>query len=257
MQEFFRKIFEYLKRRGAVFTSIIFTIIVTLFSVGMTVLIHKVFESEVTVISFIIAILVPFIIAPVFTFFILGLTFKLDDAQIQMRTLSITDDLTKAFNRRYFSEIAEQECARTMRYDVEFSIILFDIDGFKHINDTLGHYAGDRVLQETSRICKESIRGTDVFARWGGDEFIILVRESRKVDLKTMIKRIQRNLEEITLNIEGTEIRITVSVGAQRSSKHCDNFNLIVSNADKALYEAKEQGGNCFVIGEEEQNQDK
>ena len=253
MQEFFRKLFEYLKRRGAVFTSIVFTIIVTLFSVGMTYLINKVFESEVTVTSFIIAILVPFIIAPVFTFFILGLTFKLDDAHVQMHTLATTDDLTKAYNRRYFSEIAEQECARAQRYDVEFSIILFDIDGFKHINETLGHHAGDQVLQETSRICKGSIRGTDVFARWGGDEFIILVRESRKVDLESMIKRIQKNLEEIALNIEGTEIRITVSVGAQRSSKRCNNFNLIISSADKALCEAKEQGGNCFVIGEEEQ----
>ena len=218
----------------------------------MTVLIHKVFESQITVTIFITAVLIPFIIAPVFTFFILGLTFKLDDAQIQMHTLSITDSLTKAFNRHYFSEMAEQECARVMRYNVEFSIILFDIDGFKKINDALGQHTGDRVLQETSRICKESIRVTDVFARWGGDEFIILVRESRKADLEAIVNRIQRNLEEITLNIEDTEIRLTVSVGAQRSRQGCHDFNLIISSADKALHKAKEQGGNCFVLGEEE-----
>ena len=165
--------------------------------------------------------------------------------------LSITDDLTGVNNRRYFSEVATQECARAKRYGIEFAILMFDIDGFKQINDTFGHMVGDEVLQAVSRVYQNVIRQTDVFARWGGDEFIILVRQSAEVNLVAMVERIKAEFRQNILVINGEEIHITISIGGQRSGEGCEDFNKIISRADKALYAAKERGVNRFVMGGE------
>jgi len=245
---FFARLLPYFKKIGVNWTTLVLTLIATAISVGMTVLIHVLIGSSIELISIIISIVIPGLIVPVFSHLILRLTFQLHDAEEKMYFLSITDELTKVYNRRYFSQIAAQECARTKRYGVSFAILIFDIDGFKKINDTYGHLAGDHVLQAVSRICSQMIRETDVFARWGGDEFIILVRQSAEVDLDAMVKRLKQAVAREVIHFEDQDIQVTISMGGYQSGANCDDLRTIISKADKALYAAKAQGGDQFEM---------
>jgi len=246
-----RKFYNFFKNIGVVPTSIVLTIVASLISVGTAIIVLTMINIEIRPYSIILSTVIPVIIVPLFSVLILRLTFQLGEAQEKLHMLSITDDLTGVKNRRYFSEVATQECARAKRYGIEFAILMFDIDGFKQINDTFGHMVGDEVLQAVSRVCQNVIRQTDVFARWGGDEFIILVRQSAEVNLMAMVERIKAEFRQNILVINGEKIQITISIGGQRSEEGCEDFNKIISRADKALYAAKEKGVNRFVMGGE------
>lgn len=156
-----------------------------------------------------------------------------------------TDYLTGIANRRYFMEILESEMSRTSRSDGFFTLAYFDADNFKHVNDTLGHYAGDMVLQITAGILKEHTRKMDHIARLGGDEFAVLFPLLGIKDAGVILEKLQVELKE-SMNKNGYPV--TFSVGAVVFTKMPFSVDDIVKMADKLMYEVKKEGKNKIKL---------
>ena len=234
-----------LQRAGLIRTTSAVTGLSILASVALTYLVTQYVDGGSSVTAMLIAILVPAIIAPLLSCALLRLLFELDAAEERMRQLSIQDDLTQVYNRRHFIEHAKVEWERAMRYGEEFAMIIFDIDDFKRVNDIYGHPAGDEVLREVSRVCEKEARATDMFARYGGDEFVYLIPNSGEIDVREFMKRVQERLSEKVMRFGDDEFQITVSMGAGRFDDEVPDFEAILNQADRALYTAKRSGGNA------------
>jgi diguanylate cyclase (GGDEF)-like protein len=158
----------------------------------------------------------------------------------KLRVLSTTDELTGAYNRRAFNEYLGANIGRAKRYKALLSICLLDIDNFKNINDSYGHDVGDLALKALVRIVKESIRQEDIVARWGGEEFTILLPETGKDAALQLAERLRKN---IAVNDFPKVGRITVSIGLAELQVD-DTSDTLVKRADLALYQAKDSGRN-------------
>jgi diguanylate cyclase (GGDEF)-like protein/PAS domain S-box-containing protein len=167
--------------------------------------------------------------------------------QEELRQQATTDELTQISNRRHFIELAQNEIKRAARLKRPPAIALIDLDHFKQINDTLGHAAGDRVLIEFSKICQNQIREIDVFARYGGDEFVLLLPETDQEQAYEVLERIRLALTTHPIDINGKRITITISSGITNYAGDQASIDIILSQADKALYHAKESGRNNVV----------
>ncbi len=161
----------------------------------------------------------------------------------QLELLSLTDQLTGLYNRRKLNEELEKEWIRAERYDTIFSVIIFDIDHFKKVNDTYGHQMGDVVLVEISRILKRRIRSTDVAGRWGGEEFLIICPETRLFGANMLANKIRLSVENFKFPIDR---KITISAGVSQYHKG-KSIEDIITEADEKLYKAKELGRNIVV----------
>lgn len=161
-----------------------------------------------------------------------------------LKNLSQTDALSGLYNRRFMNKKLEEEIMKYQRYETPFSVLLLDIDYFKKINDTFGHDKGDLVIKKISSLMQKHIRNTDICARWGGEEFLILASNS---DLNGAIK-LANNIREL---IENSEFEIntyvTVSIGVSSMNKHLEQESLL-KLVDNALYKAKEKGRNRVEI---------
>ncbi|MHB8806266.1 MAG: histidine kinase N-terminal 7TM domain-containing diguanylate cyclase [Anaerolineaceae bacterium] len=167
----------------------------------------------------------------------------------QLSNLATLDYLTGIYNRRHFYELAAKEVARAERLDKQLSLILFDLDDFKLINDTLGHSAGDAVLKFIVTLILERLRSYDIFGRFGGDEFLILLPETDITAAQALAEELRILLEKSAIPFEGQTIKITGSFGvASVILKQAAPFEDLVRRADKAVYEAKDSGRNCVCI---------
>lgn len=155
--------------------------------------------------------------------------------------LSITDPLTNVYNRRYFIKRLKEEIGRAKRAGSSFSIIMMDIDYFKSINDSFGHNSGDLVLKKIMAKIANKIRKIDVLARWGGEEFIILLPETKQNEAAIMAERLRQCLCRIDIPDVGS---VTASFGVADYS-FGDTVNKIVHKADIMMYKAKSAGRNC------------
>lgn len=151
-----------------------------------------------------------------------------------------TDTLTGIFNRLKFDDLMESELERVVRHASPLSLIMFDIDHFKKVNDTYGHHVGDKVLKEVTRIVTGELRKYDSFARWGGEEFIILSPYSNLGNALHLAERLQKGISEHPIDLVG---RITCSFGVAEFSAGDDSDSLL-RRVDKALYKAKNSGRN-------------
>ena len=168
----------------------------------------------------------------------------------ELRRQATTDPLTRIFNRRHFFEIARSELERSQRYQRALSIILFDIDHFKQVNDTYGHGVGDKVLCKLTKECQSSLREHDVFARYGGEEFIILLPETDLEQAYQMAERIRKTRAETPLDVGPASITLTISFGVASLSDENLPLDELLLRADKALYKAKEAGRNRVTLWE-------
>lgn len=162
----------------------------------------------------------------------------------QMKTLSITDSLTELFNRRYFDDRLFEELQRAIRYDSVFSLVIFDIDDFKLFNDTEGHVAGDEILNIVADISRKSIRSIDILARFGGDEFAIIMPQTERDEAFLMVERVRKNIKEL-MPISWKNFpheKITVSIGIATFAADLKDAKSLIKNADRALYMAKVSG---------------
>lgn len=168
----------------------------------------------------------------------------------QEQILARTDGLTGLYNRRYFFELAVREFSAAVRYQHPITIILFDIDGFKHINDTFGHMLGDKVLEIVAQTTLSQVRDVDVLARYGGDEFIILLPQTGERQAFFTADRIRERVASMPITEEGTRLAITLSIGVSELSHTLQDQSVdaVIRCADQALYMAKQSGRNHTII---------
>ena len=166
----------------------------------------------------------------------------------QLEQLATTDPLTGAKNRRSFLKSFEQELKRSSRYHTRFALLMMDIDYFKKINDTFGHESGDKVLKLLVARSNSILRDSDIFGRWGGEEFIILLPETDSGQASAVADRLRRELEKTEVAAsDGSIMRFTVSIGFTVGDGEETWISGIVQKADDALFMAKKQGRNCVV----------
>jgi diguanylate cyclase (GGDEF)-like protein len=158
-----------------------------------------------------------------------------------LERLSSVDALTEIYNRRTIQEKVAIEMQRAKRYEKDLAIILFDIDNFKKINDTKGHNAGDRVLQKLSREIKNSLRSSDSFGRWGGEEFLLTLPEVNKEDALKIAEKIRLLIVGIPCQMSNT---LSCSFGLTLFEKERDSTDSLIERVDNAMYNAKEMGKN-------------
>jgi diguanylate cyclase (GGDEF)-like protein len=174
----------------------------------------------------------------------------------KLRDLSITDDLTGLFNRRYLVKSLEAEFIRAIRYKRHFSVLLFDIDDFKQVNDRYGHSCGDAVLITLASLIKGCIRGSDMAARYGGDEIAILLPETEKSNATEVAEKLRGLIEKTSFEWQGTAIKITCSIGiASAPDDRIANWNDLLDKADQALYRGKGTGKNVVFTFNTEKRQ--
>ncbi len=163
----------------------------------------------------------------------------------ELERVATTDKITNIYNRAKFEHILHYETKRAKRYDNPLSLIMFDIDNFKEINDTLGHIVGDNILYNLASFVKTLIRESDIFARWGGDEFVIL---SPSTDLKGAEKLGQKIRKRVSEYDFGIGRPVTISLGITQYRYQEDEISLI-EKIDKLLYMAKQGGRNTIKVG--------
>ena len=167
-------------------------------------------------------------------------------AEEELKILASTDKLTGAYNRTKFNEIIEREIERVKRYNQPLSIIIFDIDHFKKVNDKYGHSVGDYVLKTLADIVRENIRKIDYFVRWGGEEFMIISSETNLKEASALAERIREIIESYMFE----DIRkVTVSLGVTEFKEN-DTVDSLIKRADDAMYEAKKKGRNRVEVTE-------
>ena len=169
--------------------------------------------------------------------------------QIKLHTLATHDSLTNVYNRRHFEQLAGAEWAQCKRHHRPLVVILVDIDHFKSINDAYGHQAGDRVLVRFAEICLQTKRVEDIFARWGGEEFIFLLPDARPETARVFINRLFEQISQAELIAGIKDRRVTCSIGAAVNTfQDDDSLELLIRRADDALYQAKNAGRNRAVF---------
>ncbi len=166
----------------------------------------------------------------------------------ELKRLSITDPLTGLLNRRYFQERLEEEIARSRRHGRSLSLMMLDIDGFKTYNDTFGHPSGDRLLKLVSEAIMRTVRSMDIVARYGGDEFLVLLPETEPARAAQIAERIRGDVADVALEPGSTPARgivaVTVSIGIAGYPRNGATLEEIISQVDRALYQAKSRGKN-------------
>jgi diguanylate cyclase (GGDEF)-like protein/PAS domain S-box-containing protein len=165
-----------------------------------------------------------------------------------LQEIAIRDPLTNLYNRLKILELIQYEIEKAQRYNHVFSLLMIDIDDFKHINDTFGHNFGDEVLKEFSKCLKQSVRKIDIVSRWGGEEFLILLPETKKEQALKVANRIKENLSKVYVDYNNIVVSMnTASFGLTEYHRE-DNSNLLIEKVDKALYISKNNGKNKISL---------
>lgn len=160
--------------------------------------------------------------------------------------LAITDDLTGLYTRRYFMEVLDQQKALSERDSSDFVVCFADLDHFKHVNDSFGHHTGDVVLQKFSEIIRNSIREVDYAARFGGEEFVLLLVNSDIEQSLNVTERIRQALEDYNFSDIAPALNVTVSIGLANFKKY-NSLQETLMSADNRMYKAKELGRNKVI----------
>jgi diguanylate cyclase (GGDEF)-like protein len=163
--------------------------------------------------------------------------------QARIEHLARTDPLTGAANRRELEERFDLAAYRASRDGIPFSILIIDLDGFKEVNDRLGHLAGDEVLASMARVIRGRLRPTDLLARWGGDEFIILLDGNEE-----SARALARRISAAVCAAPDIPVGFSSGVAAYRDS---DDLTSLTRRADNAMYQAKARGGDCVMAAED------
>ena len=163
----------------------------------------------------------------------------------QLERLSVSDRLTQLYNHVHFHQRLDEEFNRSVRFGHDLSLIMLDIDDFKRLNDTYGHPCGDEVLRAVSGIIKSSLRDMDMAARYGGDEFVVMLPETGTAGALAVAERIRADVaEKVVSPEEGDDVRFTVSVGVANHPLDAATAHRLVEAADNAMYVAKRTGKN-------------
>ena len=168
----------------------------------------------------------------------------LKNAREGLELLSDTDELTGLKNRRAFNAALEAEFKKAVRYNRVFSVLMLDADDLKPVNDRFGHAAGDKLIVSIAQVVQESLRETDVLARYGGDEFVVILNETTRDRAVEVAERIRTSVENTSFSSSGERVSSTISVGVACFSENSQDGIEIMAQADDKLYESKRKGKN-------------
>jgi diguanylate cyclase (GGDEF)-like protein len=175
---------------------------------------------------------------------------QLQAANAQLQQLSRTDRLTGLYNRGHWEESLKGAYARHQRHGNATSLVMLDIDNFKRINDTYGHLAGDKVIEEIARLIHEHARETDVAGRYGGEEFAVVLSDTDKTNGWVFAERLRKAVEGLEVLHNGQSIRFTISLGVADLSQPSINYADLIAWADHALFASKKAGRNRVSVYE-------
>jgi len=199
-----------------------------------------------------------FFCGAIFVFVVCNLSLRTTSDIMQLYALkqeNITDSLMGIFNRRYLDRRLKEETQRAQSYSQPLSIFMIDIDHFKKINDKYGHHVGDLVLKNIALNIKESLRESDVLARYGGEEFVVILPRTQVSTSYILAERLRHVVANCQLALPGESgidilsIGVTVSVGVAGLTSKCKDYLCLIKNADRALYQAKQNGRNQVRLG--------
>src|SRR5574344_1343411 len=164
--------------------------------------------------------------------------------------LSLTDELTQLPNRRCFESSFEKEFLRAKRYNNNLTLVMFDIDYFKQVNDTYGHQCGDYILKQVSNAALQTFRKTDTVFRFGGEEFVVILTETDIEQAIIPLERFRKTVETLGLTYQEKEVPVTVSIGACQLTPDIKTKEDFLQKTDETLYKAKNSGRNRTILGE-------
>ncbi|MGF1718464.1 diguanylate cyclase [Vibrio kyushuensis] len=168
------------------------------------------------------------------------------ELKTSLRQLAFKDPLTRLYNRRYLFETLQQWVSISQRKQTEIGIIMIDLDHFKQLNDSYGHDVGDKVLKTLSQYFLEAMRASDIVCRYGGEEFCIAISDTNANDLIHVVQKLCEGVAAVSIKLDRTQsISVTASMGASIYTKECNTIENTITEADEALYNAKEEGRNC------------
>lgn len=196
-------------------------------------------------ISITMGLLIPALSGTPILYILLNLLFKLDETRHDLEQLAVTDDLTQAYNRRYLFLQMEKEIERCRRYGNVFSLMMIDCDNFKQLNDTRGHPSGDAFLQDLSQLIHARVRKSDIFARIGGDEFVLLLPNTNAVQADFLARHLHEIINAMQRErCDCDECFVTVSMGVTTWNPLVQTPEELMKTLDNALYRAKNAGKN-------------
>lgn len=166
----------------------------------------------------------------------------------QLEDLSRTDALTTLNNRGYWEQCLQHEYNRFQRDKLPISLVIFDIDHFKNVNDTYGHQVGDEVIKAVARQLKSNQRSTDISGRYGGEEFVIILHNVGERSARIFSERLRLAIQRMVISYDETDLKVTVSLGVAELTEDCKNTEQWLGKADQALYNAKGSGRNKSVL---------
>ncbi|OHB26364.1 MAG: hypothetical protein A2X84_07260 [Desulfuromonadaceae bacterium GWC2_58_13] len=171
---------------------------------------------------------------------------ELMEANAKLREMAFRDGLTGLYNHRYFQELLTREMSRAVRYGSTLSLMMFDIDHFKLVNDAYGHPGGDVILRKLAALVQDCMRTSDVVARYGGEEFAVILPMTDSGGCRVFAERLRRKVEQMETNIDGSPVKITVSIGlaTYEPGMAATDKSQMVDAADRALYQSKKNGRN-------------
>ena len=166
----------------------------------------------------------------------------------RIKIISETDELTGIYNVRAFTSLADRTHKQSIRYGHAYSILMIDSDNLKVVNDSFGHEAGNRLLKLIVTCVQQGLRETDVFARYGGDEFVVVLAQTPTDGAFQVAERIRKAIANMPLDTHGKDVAITVSIGVASFPAHGAELAVIMNRADQALYRSKNRGRNCVSV---------
>ena len=224
-------------KKGSIVSFIYFSVIFSLAYMGI-----GIWENgEWSTISFLRLLISSLVL---FTIIVI-LEVALENSYQKLEFLSNIDPLTKLYNRRKINQILEKEIYQAKRYKTKLSVILFDIDDFKKINDSLGHEKGDNVLKTLSKTVNTQLRDTDSIARWGGEEFLIVTPMVGIQESSMIAEKLRLSIESIKCK---NNIQLSCSFGISELDYQKDSIESFIKRADLAMYNAKANGKNCISL---------
>lgn len=176
----------------------------------------------------------------------------LEGANDELERLSRTDRLTELYNRGYWEECLQREFERYKRTGQRTTLIMFDIDHFKKVNDTYGHQAGDEVIRQTSRTLRRTIRKTDYAGRYGGEEFGVILVDTDASNALILADRLRTRIEALTVSYDKLKIQYTISLGVAELDKSVGEYKQWLERADQSLYYSKKHGRNQATVFSQE-----
>jgi diguanylate cyclase (GGDEF)-like protein len=177
-----------------------------------------------------------------------ALAYKLAQRYMEAKSLCYIDDVTELYNQRYLGLALDAEIGRAKRNNTPFSVLFMDVDHFKKVNDEYSHVVGSAILKKISRILKKNIRNFDYGFRYGGDEYMLLLVNTKSEGARQVAERIRREVESTVFKAEGVEVKVTLSIGVASFPEHGATKEEIIALADKAMYSGKNKSRNIVFV---------